>query len=241
MTMETVGDFDVVALVQAERAHIEEVIQLVFDAPNLSILEVTTSQIPGLNGEGARALRTLQSVCRSVEEGRVVDAASMPRFLQSGEVLIEQLCSEEETVLDYTIQTLSAMGGGNGLWTMAAKAVAMSGIYTVVSQFEGHFGPMSPITRTIGGLSALLFAVLWTEFVYHAARTASHITNAQWKGWCATAAGGLFALVASASNVFLLHPWGLAVALCGSISALGLWVSLYVANLRQRYGDPFES
>lgn len=239
--MKSIGDIDVVALVQAERAHIEEVIQAAFDAPDLSILEVTAAQLPGINGQGVRALRTLQSVCRSVEEGRAVDAELIPRFLQSGEVLTEQLCSGQETVLDYTIQALSAIGGGNGLWTMAAKAAAISGIYTVVSQVESHFGPMSPITRTVGGLSALLFAVLWTELLYHAVRTANEITNAQWKGCCTTAAGGIFALVASANNVFLLHPWGLAVAVCGSISALGLWVSLYVADLRQRYGDPLES
>lgn len=123
---------------------------------------------------------------------------------------------------------------------MAAKAIAISSIYTLVTECERHFGLMSPVTRTVGGLGALIFAALWTEIIYFATRTASDIANAQWKGWVATAAGGTFALAATTTNIFLMHPLGVAVAVSGSLSAIGLWLSLYVATLRQLYGDPYE-
>lgn len=239
--MKTFDAFDTVALVRAEREHIEEVLQSQLDAPGLSLLTLTIDQLPLLNVEGMRAFRLLQCVCRGAEQGRAIDAGALPQFLQAGETLIEQMCSERESILDYAIQALSAAGGGSGLWAMAAKTITLCGIYTLVWECEHHFGPLSAITRTLGGLSALVFAALWTELIYYATRTASPSASAQWKGWWITGAGGLFAFAASTNNIFLLHPVGLAVAVCGSVSALGIWLSLYVAALRQRYGDPHDS
>lgn len=226
----------IASIVDSERSIVEARMAPLLNSTTPSIHDARLDVLVGPEPKHQAALQLLRAACETADKRSVATAGDLDRFLRASAVVLDQLSTRRDSLLDQLIKSQRTLTGGAGVKAMAAKSLTIGSIYAAIEVCLQWKGMESSLTRSTSTLGCLIFGLLLTELFYTATRATSSEENARYKGWVAAIAGWLFTATAVSNNVFLVKDIGSITAVSGSFIAWGLVLSIWVMDLARTHG-----